>query len=120
MKLSKTQKGIGITAVIAALVYFLVRGYQRRWQPFNNFGATQWIDGKAGNIAIELVNPSTNVKAGDTIEIEHAGSGYPTGEFKVLRIATKGDNGSQWVVIDHPQIDAEDTAGRFRLVKKAA
>jgi hypothetical protein len=118
MKLSKTQKGIGIAAVVGLLGYFGYDAYRKRWQMFSNFGMTQWIDGISGNVALELVNPSTNVAAGDTILIEHGNDDYPTGEIEVLRVVQA--KGSTWVVLDYPQMDSTDTAGRFKLVKKAA
>lgn len=119
MTFSKTQKGAAIAVVLAVLGYFIYEGNRKRWQLFANFGQSDWISGPGGNLAIQLVEGKTNVKAGDTILIEHNNPDVKSGEATVLRIANKPDNGTNWVVLNWAGTDTPDVAGRFKLVKRA-
>lgn len=122
MKLTKTQKGIGIAAVLLVLGYFLFDGYKKRWQLFDLDGNTQWgslgsLTRHPGKFAIRATDPNHGIQAADTIMVEHSSSRYPSAEYKVLEILTVG--AESWIVLDKGANDGADIKGRFKLVKRA-
>ena len=123
MKLSKPVK-LGLSGLILGLlVFFGYRTYKRRWQMFEDFGNSQWLDG-GSELGIRIATPDHSIKAGDIIEIDH---NHPerqreTGEFEVDRLANPEWDNTNWIILKtpHRQIENErQMQGRFRFVKKA-
>lgn len=121
MKLSKTQKGLGIGAIVAALAYFIWDGNRKRWQLFDLDGNTAWgllsqATAHHGKLAIRSVAPNHGIEAGDTIFMETPSTRYASKEYTVLDAVTAGNE--SWIVLKVAANDGADFTGRFKLVKK--
>jgi hypothetical protein len=119
--MSKRTKILLTVVILLGGGYLIYRGYERRWQVFNQDGNTQWgnLGGATrypGKFAIRAAQPNHGIKASNIITIE-SNSRYANADYKVLEVLELADG--SWIVTNQTAKDGEDITGRFKLVKRS-